>query len=131
LTTQPKPSFALPVQCSFRVGVVVGEQRQVVTVGAPGSLFDVGEWACCYCCGRSYPTTNMLRFRRHPSDALCVGCVAWLHDCSRPIIRRLYPIWQLPAFVRAWMTAALPAVGNAAGGEKAGNVPQLPPPQAG
>lgn len=96
-----------------------------------GALPGVGEWASCYCCGRSYPATNMVRFHRHPDDALCVGCVAWLHDCSRPIIRKLRPIWHLPEFVRAWLSAALPAAGSAADGEEAGDGPQLSPPQAG
>jgi hypothetical protein len=91
----------------------------------------VGERAGCYCCGRSYPVANMVRFHHHPEDALCVGCVPWLRDSSRPIIRKLQPSWQLPAFVRAWITGALPAAGSAAGGGKAGNGPQLSPPQAG
>jgi hypothetical protein len=109
----------------------MGEQRQANAVSAPGVPPDVGEWDSCYCCGRSYPAINMVRFHRHPGDALCVGCVTWLHGRSRPIIRRLYPIWQLPAFVRAWLALTLPAAGSAAGGEKAGSGPQLSPPQAG
>jgi hypothetical protein len=78
-----------------------------------------------------YLATDMLRFHRHPDDALCVGCVAWLHDRSRPTVRKLHPTWQSLAFVRARLTAALPTSGSPAGGEKAGNGPQLSPPQAG
>ncbi len=129
--TQPACFYLrCPVQCSFRAGVM-GEQRQGNAVGSPDAVPETGGWACCYCCGHSYLATNMVRFHRHPGDALCVSCVAWLHDCSRPIVRKLYPIWRLPAFVRAWMTAALPAAGCPAGGEKAGIGPQLSPPQAG
>jgi hypothetical protein len=109
----------------------MGARLQRVSVGSPGVVPGVGEWASCYCCGRFYPVTRMVRFYRHPDDALCVHCVAWLHDCSRPIIRGLRPIWQLPAFIRAWLTAALPAADSAAGGEQAGNGSQLSPPQAG
>jgi len=61
-------------------------------------------WADCHCCGRSYPAVNMVRFHAHPDDALCVTCVAWLSERSRPIVRRLYPVWQLPARVRAART---------------------------
>ena len=63
-----------------------------------------GDWVRCYCCGRSYLADHMVRFHDHPDDALCVGCVAWLHDRSRPVVRRLYPIWQLPALIRARRT---------------------------
>ena len=65
---------------------------------------DASHWIPCHCCGRSYPTENMVRFQRHPGDAVCVACVAWLGACSRPIVRRLYPLWQLPARVRAART---------------------------
>ena len=65
-----------------------------------------GDWAPCHCCGRSYPATNMVRFQYHPDDALCVSCVAWLYDRSRPIARKLYPIWPWLARIRARMTAA-------------------------
>lgn len=43
---------------------------------------------------------NVVRFYDHPGDALCVICVEWLHSRSRPIVRRLYPIWQVPALIR-------------------------------
>jgi hypothetical protein len=46
----------------------------------------------------------MVRLHNHPDEALCVGCVAWLYDRSRPIARKLYPIWHLPARIRAWST---------------------------
>jgi hypothetical protein len=114
-----------------RAGVVMSERRQRVAVSSVGELVGVGEWASCYCCGRSYLAAHMVHFHRHPDEALCVRCVDWLHDCSRPIIRRLRPIWQLPAFARTWLTSALPAADSPAGGEKAGNGSQLPPPQAG
>lgn len=42
----------------------------------------------------------MVRFYRHPGDAVCVTCVAWLHNRSRPIVRRLNPILHLPARIR-------------------------------
>ncbi len=43
---------------------------------------------------------NVVRFYDHPDDALCVICVEWLHGRSRPIVRRLYPMWQVPARIR-------------------------------
>jgi hypothetical protein len=61
----------------------------------------VGEWFPCHCCGRSYEARNMVRFDRHPEHGICVGCAEWLYNRSRPIVRRLHPIWQLPARVRA------------------------------
>jgi hypothetical protein len=112
----------------------MGGQRRGDTVGALGAFgapLDVGEWGACYCCGRSYLTTNMVRFHRHPDDALCVGCVSWLHDCSRPIIRKLYPIWQLPAFVRAWLPQSSPPLVEQQAGTRQGRPPSFPPPQAG
>ena len=63
-----------------------------------------GEWVACHRCGRLFPAENVVRFCDHPGDALCVSCVEWLHARSRPIVRRLYPIWQLPAYIRARMT---------------------------
>jgi hypothetical protein len=60
----------------------------------------IGEWVPCYCCGRSYLATNMVSFDCHPDDALCVGCVAWLYDRRRPILRKLNPIWKFPARIR-------------------------------
>jgi len=107
----------------------MGEQQQADTVSAPGAVPDGGDWSSCYCCGRSYLATNMVRFECHPGDALCVGCVAWLHDCSRPIIRKLYPIWRLPTFVRAWLPASLPAAACAAGGKGQVAAPSFLPPK--
>ena len=66
------------------------------------------KWIACHCCGRLFPAENVLRFRDHPDDALCVCCVEWLHVRSRPIVRRLYPIWQLPARLRARTTPRSP-----------------------
>jgi hypothetical protein len=80
----------------------MGGDKQTNIVNAP-SVAD--EWTSCFCCGRSYPTINMVRFQRHADEALCVGCVAWLHNRSRPIVRKLYPIWQLPARIRPWITS--------------------------
>jgi hypothetical protein len=108
----------------------MGGHRYGATVSLPGMPPDGDEWASCYCCGRFYLASNMVRFDCHPGDTLCVGCVAWLHDRSRTIIRKLYPIWRWPAFVRAWLSASLPAAGTA-GGQNAGSSPQLSPPQAG
>src|SRR5215469_7920479 len=59
------------------------------------------EFVPCHCCGRSFPAPNMVRFDRHPGDAICVTCVAWLHDRSRPIARRLNPILPLAGRIRA------------------------------
>jgi hypothetical protein len=55
------------------------------------------EWAPCYCCGKSYGAENLVSFRCHPGDGICVLCAEWLYSCSRLIARRLHPIWQLPA----------------------------------
>ena len=60
------------------------------------------QWAPCHCCGLHYLAANMVRFECHPADALCVACVSWLYDNSRPIVRRLYPLWRLPVRIRAW-----------------------------
>jgi hypothetical protein len=79
------------------------EGSQAVTEYLP---FGAAEWLPCYCCGRSFESANMVRFRDHPEDGLCVSCVAWLDNASRPIVRRLNPVWKLPAFIRAWITAA-------------------------
>lgn len=68
-----------------------------LTPNAPPGASD---WIPCRCCGRSFPADNLVRFYDHPDDGLCVRCVEWLHARSRPIARRLYPMWQLPARVR-------------------------------
>jgi hypothetical protein len=70
------------------------------------ALSGARDWIPCHCCGRHYLVTNMVRFEHHPDDAVCIGCVAWLHNRSRPIIRKLHPIWQLSARIRAWRTAS-------------------------
>lgn len=57
-------------------------------------------WADCHCCGRTYPAQNVVRFYRHPEDAICVTCIDWLYARGRPIARRLWPVWQLPARIR-------------------------------
>ncbi len=62
------------------------------------------DWVPCHCCGRHYLAVNMVRFHSHPDDAVCVGCVAWLSNRSRPIVRKLHPISQLSARIRAWRT---------------------------
>jgi len=59
-------------------------------------------WSPCHCCGLHFLAANMVRFEYHPEDALCVACVSWLYDRSRPIVRRLYPLWRLPVRIRAW-----------------------------
>jgi len=64
-----------------------------VTDKAPASC----EWLLCHCCGRSFPAGNMVAFHRNPGDRVCVTCAAWLYDRSRPISRRLFPVWRLRA----------------------------------
>jgi len=68
------------------------------------TLSGMSEWAACHCCGLHYLAANMVSFEYHPDDALCVACVSWLYDRSRPIVRRLNPIWRLPVRIRAWRT---------------------------
>lgn len=58
---------------------------------------DAREWAPCHCCGKSFPAANVVRFDKHPDDALCVGCAQWLNDRARPIARRNSPLWPRPA----------------------------------
>jgi hypothetical protein len=72
------------------------------------------EWVACRCCGKLFPAANVVRFRYHLDDAVCVCCVEWLHARSRPIVRRLYPIWQLPARLKF---AASSAAGSHAGSD--------------
>jgi hypothetical protein len=60
----------------------------------------VSDWLACHSCNRSYEAVNMMRFDYHPRDALCVPCAESLYNRSRPIHRRLHPIWPLPA--RIW-----------------------------
>ena len=57
-------------------------------------------WLPCHCCGKSFPDENLVHFHEHPEDALCLGCLDWLHNRSRTIARRLNPILKLPA--RRW-----------------------------
>lgn len=61
------------------------------------------QWAACYCCGLSFAASNMVAFHRYPEQGVCVGCVAWLYRRRRPIVRRIYPILQLPAATQAWL----------------------------
>jgi hypothetical protein len=68
---------------------------------AKQALADGSEWLSCHCCGKVFPAGNMVRFHDYSDDAVCVHCVEWLHVRSRPIVRRLYPIWQLPTRIRA------------------------------
>lgn len=55
----------------------------------------VSDWLACHSCNRSYQAVNMMRFDYHPGDALCVTCAESLYNRSRPIHRRLHPIWPL------------------------------------
>lgn len=48
----------------------------------------------------------MVRFHKHPEDALCIPCTEWLYTSGRPIARRLRPAWQLAARMRALLAAA-------------------------
>lgn len=61
-------------------------------------------WLPCHCCGRMFPAENLVNFHDHPDDALCVTCLEWLRSRARPIARRLYPMWQMPARIRAART---------------------------
>jgi hypothetical protein len=70
------------------------------------ALPGVGDWAPCYCCRRSYLAANMVSLCHRSGDVLCVSCVAWLYDRSRPIVRKLHPIWEWPARIRLRRTPA-------------------------
>ena len=63
-------------------------------------------WTECHCCGKWFPDINLVRFHSHPDDALCVTCVEWLRRRARPIARRLYPVWQVPARMRTRVKGA-------------------------
>lgn len=67
---------------------------------------DVSDWLACRCCNRSYPALNMIRFECSPGDAICVTCAESLYSQSRPIHRRLHPVWPLVTRIRARLTAA-------------------------
>jgi hypothetical protein len=69
---------------------------------------DVSDWLACRCCNRSYQTLDMIRFDYRPGDAICVTCAESLYSQSRPIRRRLHPIWPLAARIRARLTAVMP-----------------------
>jgi uncharacterized paraquat-inducible protein A len=69
---------------------------------ATGEVTIASHWVACHCCGKSFPAENLVNFADHPEDGICVVCVEWLHDRSRPIARRLNPIWQLHPRVRTW-----------------------------
>jgi hypothetical protein len=64
------------------------------------------QWLACYCCGLSFVGSNMVAFRCHPEDRVCVGCAAWLSSRSRPIARRIYPLWRMPTYFREWLWRA-------------------------
>ena len=55
------------------------------------------EQVTCYCCGSPIEADNIVRFDRHPQDGVCIGCAAWLHDRSLPIVHRIHPPfwWRL------------------------------------
>jgi hypothetical protein len=40
---------------------------------------------------------SIVRFGRHPDDGVCIGCAAWLHKRSLPIVRKIHPPfwWRL------------------------------------
>jgi hypothetical protein len=67
---------------------------------------DASDWLACRCCSRSYQAYNMVRFDRRPGDAICTTCAESLYTRSRPIHRRLHPIWPLTARIRARLTPA-------------------------
>jgi hypothetical protein len=60
-------------------------------------------WLACHCCGKSFPAENLVNFLDHPEDVICVGCVEWLRDRSKPIARRLNPLWQVHPRIRSWL----------------------------
>ena len=49
------------------------------------------EGVACYCCGESSNSSDLVRFGRHPREGVCVGCAAWLHKRSLPIIHKVHP----------------------------------------
>jgi hypothetical protein len=55
------------------------------------------EQVACYCCGTSIDAGNLVRFDRHPHHGVCVGCAAWLHKRSLPIVHKVHPPfwWRL------------------------------------
>jgi hypothetical protein len=61
------------------------------------------QWLACYCCGLSFVGSNMVAFHCHPDDRICVSCAAWLSSRSRPIARRIYPLWRMPDYFRDWL----------------------------
>jgi hypothetical protein len=73
------------------------------SAAAAGNAARASHWLACRCCGKSFPAENLVQFRDHPEDVICVTCVYWLHGRSKPIARRLYPVWQLPVRVRTWL----------------------------
>jgi hypothetical protein len=67
---------------------------------------DISHWLACRCCNRSYEALNMVRFDHRPGDAICTTCAEALYSRSRPIHRRLHPIWPLATRIRARLTPA-------------------------
>lgn len=66
----------------------------------------VSDWLACRCCNRSYEALNMVRFEHRPWHAICTTCAESLYTRSRPIHRRLHPIWPLAARIRARLSPA-------------------------
>jgi hypothetical protein len=55
------------------------------------------EQVACYCWRYILETSNIIRFDQHPRDGVCIGCAAWLHKRSLPILHKTYPPfwWRL------------------------------------
>jgi hypothetical protein len=49
------------------------------------------EELACYCCGEPFNASDLVRFDRHPHDGVCIGCAAWLHRRSMPIVHKIHP----------------------------------------
>jgi hypothetical protein len=70
-----------------------------MTDNTPGAC----DWIPCHCCGKTFPDENVVSLQSHPGDAICIDCAAWIYNQSRPIARRLSPVWQLPPRVRTFI----------------------------
>jgi hypothetical protein len=56
---------------------------------------DTQEPVTCYCCGCSIQAAEVVRFEEHPRDGVCIGCAAWLHQQSLPIVHTIRrPFWR-------------------------------------
>jgi hypothetical protein len=61
----------------------------------------------CYCCGRSFPVSQLARMLGHPEVAVCAGCAEWLATRSKTLVRAV-PVLHtddLDASMRFWEAA--------------------------